>query len=66
VGGAAGIALGVATSMLISYFADWSTVVSLSSIVAAFLFSALVGVFFGFYPARRAAYMDPIEALHYE
>jgi len=66
VGGAAGIALGVATSMLISYFADWSTVVSLSSIVAAFFFSALVGVFFGFYPARRAAYMDPIEALHYE
>ncbi|HVP00046.1 MAG TPA: ABC transporter permease [Bryobacteraceae bacterium] len=66
VGGAMGIAVGVATSMLISYFAQWSTVLSISAILAAFLFSALVGVFFGFYPARKAAYMDPIEALHYE
>ena len=65
-GGAIGIALGIAASMLISYFADWSTVVSPGSILLAFLFSALVGVFFGFYPARKAAYMDPIEALHYE
>jgi putative ABC transport system permease protein len=66
VGGAAGIVLGITASMLISYFAQWSTVVSPGSIVVAFLFSALVGVFFGFYPARKAAYMDPIEALHYE
>jgi putative ABC transport system permease protein len=66
VGGAVGIALGLAASRLISYFAQWSTVVSLGSILVAFLFSALVGVFFGFYPARKAAYMDPIEALHYE
>jgi putative ABC transport system permease protein len=66
VGGAIGIALGITASMLISYFAQWSTVVSPGSIVVAFLFSALVGVFFGFYPARKAAYMDPIEALHYE
>jgi putative ABC transport system permease protein len=66
VGGAAGIALGITTSVLISYFARWSTVVSPGSVVVAFLFSALVGVFFGFYPARKAAYMDPIEALHYE
>jgi putative ABC transport system permease protein len=66
VGGAIGIALGIAASLLISYFAQWSTVVSPGSILAAFLFSALVGVFFGFYPARKAAYMDPIEALHYE
>jgi putative ABC transport system permease protein len=66
VGGAAGIVLGVGTSMLISWFANWSTLVSPGSILVAFLFSALVGVFFGFYPARKAAYMDPIEALHYE
>jgi len=66
VGGAIGIALGMTASILISHFAQWSTVVSPGSIVVAFLFSALVGVFFGFYPARKAAYMDPIEALHYE
>jgi putative ABC transport system permease protein len=65
-GGAAGIALGVTASLLISYFAGWSTVVSLGAILIAFLFSALVGVTFGYYPARKAAYMDPIEALHYE
>ena len=61
-----GLSLGITASLLISYFAQWSTVVSPGSIVVAFLFSALVGVFFGFYPARKAAYMDPIEALHYE
>jgi putative ABC transport system permease protein len=65
-GGAAGIVLGVTTSLLISYFADWSAVVSLSSVLLAFLFSALVGVSFGYYPARKAAFMDPIEALRYE
>ena len=66
VGGAAGIATGIAASLLISHFAQWSTLVSPGSIALAFLFSALVGVFFGFYPARKAAYMDPIEALRYE
>jgi len=65
-GGAIGILLGITASVLISYFAQWSTVLSAGSIVVAFLFSALVGVGFGFYPARKAAYMDPIEALHYE
>jgi putative ABC transport system permease protein len=66
VGGTAGIVLGITASLLISYFADWSTVVRPSAILLAFLFSALVGVFFGYYPARKAAYLDPIEALHYE
>jgi len=65
-GGAIGIVIGITTSVLISYFAQWSTVVNPGSIVVAFLFSALVGVSFGFYPARKAAYMDPIEALRYE
>lgn len=65
-GGAVGIAVGIAVSLLISHFAQWSTLVSPGSILLAFVFSALVGVFFGFYPARKAAYMDPIEALRYE
>jgi putative ABC transport system permease protein len=65
-GGIAGIVVGLSASALISYFADWSTVVSLGSVLLAFVFSALVGVSFGYYPARKAAYMDPIQALHYE
>ncbi len=65
-GGVVGIVVGLSASALISYFADWSTVVSPGSILLAFVFSALVGVSFGYYPARKAAYMDPIQALHYE
>jgi putative ABC transport system permease protein len=65
-GGTIGIILGVGASLLISYFASWSTLVSIGSVLLAFLFSALVGVFFGYYPARKAAFLDPIEALRYE
>jgi len=65
-GGVIGIAGGLLTSKLISQFAGWKTVVSPSSILLAFLFSASVGVFFGFYPARKASKLDPIEALRYE
>jgi putative ABC transport system permease protein len=65
-GGIAGILLGILASKLISLFANWSTLVSPGAILLAFVFSALVGVFFGFYPARKAALLDPIEALRYE
>ena len=65
-GGTIGIIVGVTASLLISYLAEWRTLVSPVAIVSAFLFSALVGVFFGYYPARKAAYLDPIEALRYE
>ena len=65
-GGIVGIILGIIASKLISIFAQWSTLVSPAAIVMAFMFSGLVGVFFGFYPARKAALLDPIDALRYE
>lgn len=65
-GGILGILLGVGASQLITALAQWPTLVSLSSVLAAFLFSAAVGIFFGFYPARKASRLDPIEALRYE
>ncbi|MEA3187120.1 MAG: putative transport system permease protein [Chthoniobacter sp.] len=65
-GGVIGILIGVATSKLLSYLAHWPTMISATAIIAAFLFSAAVGIFFGFYPARKAAALDPIDALRYE
>jgi putative ABC transport system permease protein len=65
-GGVIGIVLGSGASVLISYFAQWSTLVSPMAILMAFAFSAFVGIFFGYYPARKAAFLDPIDALRYE
>ncbi|HLY67442.1 MAG TPA: ABC transporter permease [Chloroflexota bacterium] len=65
-GGIVGIVLGMAGSFGISHFAGWSTVVSPISIVMAFGFAAAVGIFFGYYPARKASQLDPIQALRYE
>ena len=66
VGGLIGIVCGIGVSSVLSVYAHWPTLISISSIAVAFLFSAAVGVFFGFYPARKAAALDPIEALRYE
>jgi putative ABC transport system permease protein len=65
-GGMIGIAVGLTASFLISRFAQWTTQVSPLAVTTAFVFSALVGVFFGYYPARKAALLDPIDALRYE
>jgi macrolide transport system ATP-binding/permease protein len=65
-GGIAGIALGVLFSGLIAGIFGWPAPISLGAIAGGFLFAAAVGVFFGFYPARKAANLNPIEALRYE
>jgi putative ABC transport system permease protein len=65
-GGGIGIALGIATSKTLSAVANWPTLISPGSVAIAFLFSAMVGVFFGYYPARKASRLDPIDALRYE
>ncbi len=65
-GGTLGILTGIGASKLMTHFNGWPTLVSTDAIIIAFVFSAAVGIFFGFYPARKAAQLDPIEALRYE
>jgi putative ABC transport system permease protein len=65
-GGIIGMGVGVGGAMAISKIMDWPTLISSKAIIIAFLFSAGVGVFFGFYPARKAAGLNPIDALRYE
>ncbi len=65
-GGLVGMALGVGGAYGISQIAGWRTLIDPNSIVVAIIFSAAIGVLFGYYPAHRAAALDPIEALHYE
>ena len=66
IGGIIGIIVGITSSHIISTFAGWSTIVSALSIIMAFGFSGLVGIFFGFYPAYKASLLNPIDALRYE
>ena len=65
-GGGVGVMLGIAISKMVSNIGGWETIVSTQSILLAFGFSVGIGIFFGFYPANKAANMNPIEALRYE
>jgi putative ABC transport system permease protein len=66
IGGILGIGIGIAGTLIVSSFTQWPTLFSIEAILLAFLFSGSVGVFFGFYPARKASLLNPIEALRYE
>jgi putative ABC transport system permease protein len=66
IGGVIGVGAGLLGSRAIAYFAEWRTLLQFDSILLAFGFSAAVGIFFGFYPARKAAGLNPIDALRYE
>jgi len=66
IGGLLGAALGIGGSFALAAMSDWPAIIDPKSVLLSFVFSAAVGIFFGFYPARKASRLDPIEALRYE
>jgi ABC-type antimicrobial peptide transport system permease subunit len=65
-GGALGIVAGLLASAVIAATTHWPVPISIPALAGGFVFSAAVGIFFGFYPARKASQLDPIEALRFE
>jgi putative ABC transport system permease protein len=65
-GGISGIIIGLGTAYLVSNFAGFTTIVTVKSIIISFIVSTLIGIFFGWYPSRKAANLNPIDALRYE
>jgi ABC-type antimicrobial peptide transport system permease subunit len=66
IGGLLGVALGIGSAQLVASLANWPSLLSPTAIVGSFMFSGIVGVIFGYYPAYKASRLDPIEALRYE